>query len=171
MAKRKKEVSPVFDDTKGTITSDGIFEFSDTPPAWVIEGIIGTLITDIEALVEVAHNGGTKRLSKEATVRAACVVAYTSLADLERNLTRVKDATLKPKHRSIKKVITPMVRALRTVGTAHEAAGVENNAAARDTAKTLVEVLTALHLLLDDKTSALDRAKIVKDVEQAYEVH
>jgi hypothetical protein len=146
---------------KGTIT-DGIFDWAGTPPSWVLEGMFASLVTETLGMLEVAHEGGTKRLTRAATVQAACAYLYTEVIQLAERLDKVPRSDLSAKHKQVAALFKYMGPVLRRVGSAHLVAGVDNEERAVETAKWLVASVTTMNTVLRDSTSRTARKAAVR---------
>ena len=144
---------------KGTIDK-GIFNWNSTPPSWVIEGFVTNIIVECSSLMEVAHEGGTKKLSRARVVRSANIYAYSELNDLSLLLNSVKAATLTPKHAVLRKMLPSMVGALSMAGIAQEESGPDDEDAAISVASGLVVALTYLSTIMHDKTTSKERREL-----------
>ena len=132
--------------------------FVGVPPADVLEALFANVLTNTQAALDVAHEG-TSKLTPEAAVRVACVIAVCEANPIILNLVGVSKAALRHKHRDMLDVWKHAVPRMTEAVKAYETDPTAKNAT--EMAKAVVRFVTTGHKVLSEMTPRVERKALV----------
>jgi hypothetical protein len=129
-----------------------------------VEGILADVIVQIKSSLDVVM-GFTEesKLSKVDDIKATFLISKAEVGNCLELLSNYSNASLTPKHRMARAVLSRYASTLEEMGEEVGAAKAQHSRHLTSFAKELVTFLTNLHHVLQDGTSDKRRRSIVSD--------